>query len=335
MTVQRITNPVLFVVGCPRSGTTLLQRMLDHHPQLAVANDTHFIPRALLKAAPQHLARAIEGNEIPLDDALIEGLLGYHRFPRLGVDVDEARALARESSTYSGWIERIYSSFAVNHGKVFGGEKTPDYVRHLPLLQGLFPRARFLHIIRDGRDVALSTLEWAGPKKGPGRWDLWETEPLAASALWWRWQVQKGRADSQRLAPGNYAEVCYEDLVRDPEGQLRWISAFLALPYSDWMVRFHSGRTTSIPGKSAKSNWLPATPGLRDWKDQMSPDDQALFQCIAGQTLVALGLPATKHPISVAVRSRAAGCIEWWRRFVDRLGKKERRRLEVNVERPA
>lgn len=327
------TNPFVFVVGCPRSGTTLLQRMLDHHPQLAVANDTHFISRALYKSAPRQVARAVEGLEIPLDEALIDGLLSYHRFHRIGVDADDARAMAAESSTYAGWIERIYTGFAARRGKPHGGEKTPDYVRYMPLLHGLFPRAKFLHIIRDGRDVALSTLDWAGPRKGPGKWDLWEHEPVGACALWWRWQVETGRADARRLAVGSHVEVCYENLVRDPARQLRWISAFLALPYTESMVRFHSGKTTSIPGKSAKGNWLPATPGLRDWNTQMQPDDQALFQCIAGQTLAALALPATEHPIPATVRSRARVCIEWWRQFIDRRRKKTRRRLEGTVER--
>ena len=327
-------NPFVFVVGCPRAGTTLLQRMLDHHPQLAVANDTHFIPRALHKLAPRQVARAVEGHAIPLDDALIDGLLNYHRFHRIGVDADDARTMAAESSTYAGLIERIYAGFAARQGKPYGGEKTPDYVRYMPLLHGLFPQTKFLHIIRDGRDVALSTLDWAGPQKGPGKWDLWEYEPVGACALWWRWQVETGRADGRRLAPGNYAEVCYDNLVSYPEGQLRWISGFLGLRYTESMVSFHSGKTTSIPGKSAKGNWLPATPGLRDWNAQMQPDDQALFQCIAGQTLAALALPATAHLISAAVRNRAADCIGWWRRFIDHRRKKTQRRLEATVERP-
>jgi len=333
MNDQRVSNPLLFVVGCPRSGTTLLQRMLDHHPHLAVANDTHFIPRALLRAAPEQVANAVRGRAIPLDKVLIDSLLSYHRFHRLGVDPDEARAMAVDCSTYSDWIERLYTSFAVNQGKIYGGEKTPDYVRYMPLLQGLFPWAKFLHIIRDGRDVALSALDWAGPKKGPGRWELWEQDPVATCALWWRWQVEKGRIDARRLGAANHVEVRYEDLVEDPERELRRISAFLALPYSERMVRFHAGKTTSNPGKSAKSNWLPATPGLRDWRTQMRATDQALFQCIAGDTLKALQFPCTAQSIPPATRRRAKNSVEWWREFTDRRQKKARRSVGRTVER--
>src|SRR5690606_2697464 len=86
-------NPALFVVGCPRSGTTLLQRMLDHHPQLAVANDTHFVPRCLEKHAPQAIELAVTGDDISLTSELVEEVRTYHRFPRLGIGataVDQA-----------------------------------------------------------------------------------------------------------------------------------------------------------------------------------------------------------------------------------------------------
>src|SRR5262245_13483600 len=78
-------NPYVLVVGCPRSGTTLLQRMLDSHPQLAVANDTHFIARVLQKTAPDLIDSIISGNDVPLTTDLIGGVSAYHRFPRLGL----------------------------------------------------------------------------------------------------------------------------------------------------------------------------------------------------------------------------------------------------------
>ena len=114
--------------------------------------------------------------------------------------------------------------------EVPGGEKTPDYVRHLPLLHALFPWVRSVHIIRDGRDVALSALEWAREGKGPGRMALWREEPVAVCALWWRWQVRTGRQDAESLRPGSYLEVRYENLVEGPEETLRSITDFLQLP---------------------------------------------------------------------------------------------------------
>src|SRR5262245_43403593 len=164
-------NPFLFVVGCPRSGTTLLQRMLDSHPQLAVANDTHFIPK-VVQEFPDEI-------DPPLTEELVNRVREYHRFPRLELPEGAVERAATTARVFSEFVGGLYSEFAQARAKPFGGEKTPDYVRHLPRLRALFPRAKIIHIIRDGRDVALSTLEWANREKGPGRFDLWKTEPVA------------------------------------------------------------------------------------------------------------------------------------------------------------
>ena len=185
-------NPYLFVVGCPRSGTTLLQRMLDHHPQLAVANDTHFIPRALEEVLAQSASEVVDQIDPLLTGELVEWVLGYHRFPRLGLAEATVRRTAASSTTYRDFVSALYSEFGRLHGKPLAGEKTPDYVKRLPLLQALLPWVRTVHIIRDGRDVALSTLEWAREDKGPGKFALWREEPVAVCAFWWRWQVATG-----------------------------------------------------------------------------------------------------------------------------------------------
>src|SRR5262245_32654294 len=164
-------NPYLFVVGCPRSGTTLLQRMLDAHPQLAVANDSHFIPRVFRKLDA--------AGDVPLTTEIIAAVENYHRFYRLGLSHELVERAAATAGTYSQFVAALYTEFAGMCGKQLGGEKTPDYVRHVTLLHRLFPQAKFIHIIRDGRDVMLSTLEWAKEDKGPGRLALWKEAPVA------------------------------------------------------------------------------------------------------------------------------------------------------------
>jgi len=123
----------------------------------------------------------------PLTPELVERTLGYHRFPRLGLSETTVRQAAASASTYAQFVGNLYSEYARLHGKPLAGEKTPDYVRYLRLLHTLFPWARTVHIIRDGRDTALSILEWARGDKGPGRFALWQEDPIAVAALWWRW----------------------------------------------------------------------------------------------------------------------------------------------------
>ena len=319
-----LQNPIVFVVGCPRSGTTLLQRMLDAHPDLAVANDTHFIPRALQRAAPANLAAAIAGEGVPLTPELVDAAVTYRRFSRIGVAEDEARRLAGSAGDYSGWIAAIYDRFARACGKSSGGEKTPDYVRHLPLLHGLFPGTGTIHIVRDGRDVALSALQWATAAKGPGRWELWEQDSVGAAAVWWRHQTGAGLDFERRGTGGSHMVVRYEDLVADPERELRSTSAFLGIEYSRQMVEYHAGRVRSDPRKSAKANWLPPTPGLRDWRSQMSSEDVAVFEQIAGAQLAAYGYEPSEGEVSAAARRRAERCERWWHDFSAKRAAKER-----------
>lgn len=297
-------NPYLFLVGCPRSGTTLLQRMLDSHPDLAVANDSHFIPRAPGPIGP--------GARPPLTPELVERVLRYPRFRRLGLEESVARGAAARVSTYEDFVGELYSEHARLRGKELAGEKTPDYVRYLPFLHALFPDARIIHIIRDGRDVALSTLEWASKEKGPGKFALWREEPVAVCALWWRWQVDTGRREGARVGSEIYREVRYEDLVADPEGTLRSLAGFLDLPFAPEMVSFHAGKTKSAPGLSAKSAWLPATPGLRNWRTEMPPEDVALFESISGDLLSSLGYERGGGAIPPATAETARSCEAWW-----------------------
>jgi hypothetical protein len=295
-------NPYVFVVGCPRSGTTLLQRMLDNHPLLAVSNDTHFIPKAL-SGSP---------GDPSLTRELVERARSYHRFGRLGLSQQAVDEAARQAATYSEFVSGLYSAVARMNGKPLAGEKTPDYVRNIPLLHALFPRARFVHIVRDGRDVALSALNWAKPDKGPGRSELWKEQPVAVCALWWRRMVSAGSRDGVPLGSGVYAQLSYEDLVADAEVLLRSASAFLGLEYSPEMLSYYRGRTRREPGLSTKRAWLPPTSGLRDWRSQMPASDVELFEAIAGDLLAELGYERAFETISPSVAAVAERCEAWW-----------------------
>jgi len=297
-------NPYLFVVGCPRSGTTLLQRMLDGHPQLAVANDTHFIPKAIGQVDP--------GVNPPMTPELLQAVREYQRFPRLGLPEAAVDSAAENARTYSQFVSALYAAFAQMHDKPLGGEKTPDYVRELPRLHALFPWAKIIHLVRDGRDVALSALEWARERKGPGRFELWAAQPVAVCALWWRWQVSTGRQDGANLPRDCYREIQYEDLVSQPEESLRALADFLELPFSPRMVAFYEGKTRPQSGLSAKSAWLPATRGLRDWRTQMGEKDAALFEALAGDVLGELGYELRADTLSEETASVAERCRNWW-----------------------
>ncbi|MBI3461995.1 MAG: sulfotransferase, partial [Planctomycetes bacterium] len=219
---------------------------------------------------------------------------------------------AARSTTYREFVAALYGEYASLRGKPFSGEKTPDYVRRLRLLHALFPWAKVVHIVRDGRDVCLSTLEWAREDKGPGKFDLWDEEPVAVCALWWSWQVSPGMREGTALGPSHYHELRYEELVAKPEETLRSLAAFLELPFAPQMLSYHEGKTRSDPGLSAKKAWLPPTPGLRDWRTQMTERDQELFEALAGDLLADLGYERGRRETSNAIASTAELCRQWW-----------------------
>jgi hypothetical protein len=298
-------NPYLFLTGCTRSGTTLLQRMLDHHGDLAVSNDTHVIPRVLMSKRPD--------PEWPLSEDLIEEVTAYKYFSKLGFDKEETRRIASTTNTFVGFVQALFDEFARRQGKMLAGEKDPEYVRRLPFLHRLFPAARMVHIIRDGRDVALSTLDWVTPARFLGRLPLWHEEPVAVCALWWRRQVLAGIQGGEEVGSDRYREVRYEELVREPEAVLPRLAEFLDLTFDPAMLDYHQGRTRLTPGLSSKDQWLPPTGGLRDWRGGLSPRDVQLFEALSSDLLALLGYPvATDSEIPGDVRAVAERCERWW-----------------------
>jgi hypothetical protein len=297
-------NPYVFFVGCPRSGTTLLQRMLDHHPELAVSNDPDFVARAI--------GGGEEAVDPPVGPEIADRVLGYRTFRRLGVSEEAVRAAAQHARTFSEFVSGIYTALARERGKRWAGEKTARYVRYLPLLDRLFPWVRIVHIVRDGRDVALSTLEWAHENRGPGKLALWAEEPVAVCALWWRWHVLAGRRYGPRLRAARYTEVRYENLLAYPAERLGTLTSFFGLRYSPKMLEYHEGKTRANGRLSAKEAWLPPTPGLRDWRAQMPTEDVALFEALAGDALSSFGYERAVTSIPREVRSRADECRDWW-----------------------
>jgi len=277
--------------------------MLDHHPLLAVANDSHFIPHVLEEAGETASAR--------LTPELVRAVRGYRRFARLGLsDAVVADATVRADS-FASFVSRLYSAYAGERGKPLGGEKTPDYVKHLPLLHTLFPWAKTLHIVRDGRDVALSTLEWAA-EKGLGRFLLWRTQPVAVCALFWRQLVATGRRDGWSLGADCYREVRYEQLVKHPTETISDLLRFVDLRFARETVTYYEGKVRRDPGLSAKQAWLPPTTGLRDWRREMEPGDVELFEAIAGDLLSSLGYPRAFPTIPEATRQVAEDCRRRW-----------------------
>ncbi|MCC6224097.1 MAG: sulfotransferase [Thermoleophilia bacterium] len=266
-------GPPLFVLGVRRSGTTLLRVMLDRHPELAIPDESYFIPQL----AARHRGR--------LDPGAFEDDL--RRLPALaawGVAASDVRARLRPGATVADGIRAVYELYAARRGKRRWGDKTPLYMRYLPLLERLFPDARYVHLVRDGRDVALSFLSvpagimtesWGHPRDAGAFACQWRTEVLAAREL-------------GRRAGDRYLEVRYEALVADPPRELERICAHGALVYNSGMLDYAG--TVDVSRKAHQQSLLrPPTPGLRDWRAAMAPGTVDAFESVAGDVLAGLG----------------------------------------------
>lgn len=283
---ERISPPIPFVVGAGRSGTTLLRLMLDAHPHLAIPPETHFIHRAARRcgraAEPRRTFLEIVTSHRRWEDFQMEGALLRCRVADIEpFDLGEA-------------VRAFYKLYAERFGKPRWGDKTPPYVHRMTVIQDLLPEARFIHLIRDGRDVALSTLElWFGP------------DSVEEAAQRWRTLIENARLQSDELS--HYLEIRYEDLVLDTEQTLGKISEFVELPWDPAMLAYHEraeermselDRDVNAPkderrvvrGEERKAiHALTSKPPQQDrvsrWKSEMSVADRERFEEIAGETL--------------------------------------------------
>ncbi len=283
-----MTNPYVFIVGCPRSGTALLRRIVNAHPQVAITRESHWIPQW----CEEQTGLTPEG---PVTPELISRLLGHPRFARLHMGQEELLTLMRSGQpmSYACFVTGIFDLYGKAQGKALVGVRTPGYGRRLSTLHALWPTARFVHLIRDGRDVCLSMMGWAvaHQKQRPATLATWKDDPGSTAALWWELNVRLGRQAERSLGPDLYYEIRYESLVNHPAEACAALCAFLGLPYADAMLHFHEGRTKTDPGLDAKAAWLPITPGLRDWRSQMPAEDVERFEAAAGELLDELGYP--------------------------------------------
>jgi hypothetical protein len=263
------SGPPLVILGVSRSGTTLLRVMLDRHSHLAVPDESFFVP--LL--ADRHLLR------VDADDFL-DDVRRLKTVREWGVRLDKLRARLSDGMPIARAIRAIYEVYAEEQGKSRWGDKTPMYMRHLLLLRRLFPDAQYVHLIRDGRDAALSFLSmpegvafetWAHPRSVAEFACLWRTEVAAA----------------RRLRGERYLEVLYEDLVTDTEQVLKRICSFAGLPYESAMTDYTGSESEQRTHQQSLKR--PLTPTLRDWRTEMRPEDVAAFEAAAGDLLEELG----------------------------------------------
>ncbi|WP_029897881.1 sulfotransferase family protein [Desulfohalovibrio reitneri] len=296
MTAQTKQPPV-FVVGVHRSGTTLLNLMLDSHSQLWIPYESHFIVRL-------HRKYVLNGQgdfESPVfRRALVEEILGDHFVKDWEVDVTPDEVDVDACRDLSSAIDAVYSAHAAKAGKTRWGDKTPSYVYHADLLNELFPECKFIHLVRDGRDVARSVVR-----------RHWGPDDLVSALREWARKVEVCDKMLRMLPPGRRSTLRYEDLVEKPGDSLRGLCEFLDLPFEESMLQYQ-GRSAEKLGQRRSSTYhsglmgAPSKDFVQQWKREMSPVDQSIAQEVAGEMLDYFGYEPGRrnHPLKAWGRFR-------------------------------
>jgi Sulfotransferase family len=281
----------LILLGVSRSGTTLLRVILDRSPGLAVPDESFFVP-LLARRHPRRVRAARFLDDI----ARIPTIAAW------GLTPEDVAPRLRDGMTTGDAIAAVFEAHAAREGKPRWGDKTPMYMRHLGLLERLFPAARYVHLIRDGRDAAVSFLRmpegtytrtWAHP------------ESAGAFACLWRVEVACARDLGRRVGPGRYHEARYEELVSDPEAVVRSICGFAELPFESAMLEYAGA--VDVSEKPHQQRLLqPPTPGVRDWRSDLGREDTLAFEAVAGELLAELGYETLEPPHAPGARARLA-----------------------------
>lgn len=299
-----LTNPYVFLVGSPRSGTTMLKRMVSAHPLITICRETHWIPRYFERC------KGVDSHGL-VDPTIVERLFEHKRFSQMKISEEALGEIVASNSklTYAQLVSAIFDRYAQRKKKPLAGDKTPNYVRRLDTLWNLWPQARVLHIIRDGRNVWLSMCNWRMLHRAAGAFSTWQQSPVITTALWWKAMVGTGSEIGRQQQDKPYAEISYEFLVDNPEQGCHRIAAFLDVEYDDAMPNFYKGKTQRQDGASANAAWLPPTTGLRNWKTEMSREEVQLFEASAGDLLQRFGYDVSMDPLT-SDQSRLVDCVK-------------------------
>lgn len=260
-----------FIVGSARSGTTLLRLILNAHSDVAVPPESRFV------------VELYDGNDTVDADDFLRRLSAHKRFKTWDIPIGIVREELGDAErvAYADAIRGTFKAYANANGKTLWGDKTPRYVESLDLLSGLLPEARFIHLIRDGRNVALS---YANVPFGP--------KTVGKAAALWAKRVKAGRDACPRIGKERYLEIRYEDLVEDTEGETKDICAFLELDFDPGMMDYtERARGSVLPRASMYNPHVKEKPqkNVRSWENTMPEDQMEIFEAVAGDVLSLLG----------------------------------------------
>ena len=274
----RIRNiPIVFILGKGRSGTTLLQSLLNSHPNIVAPPESKFV--VLHRAKFGGIKKWTEKNVHEFVAALFSEFFFYHTWKIDRQKLTDFLLSAVDVLDYSLACKMVYYSIRGNKQDIILiSDKNPFYAIFIPELRKVFPEAKYIHLVRDPRDNVLSTLKAYGG-----------TNPTFMS---WQWLIHNRIIEEdKRNYPEQYFSLLYENMVKDIDGTMKSICVFLGIPYSEAMKDINREELKSTYAgdpaafiKNKESMLAPINTGNIDkWKKEMSAAQIAIVERITGK----------------------------------------------------
>lgn len=258
-------NPII-IGGSARSGTTLLRVILDSHQNLYCGPESY-----LFNAEDNRNSRRMTNLSL-----------------KFGIPKKIIKKMINQSQCEAEFIELFFNHLLSLNNKERWVEKTPENVRRIGQIFSRFPQAKFVHVIRDGRDVSCSLKHHPKNKLVNGKIvPLNTNKPLDQCIERWVNDVKLGL--NWRMDP-RYFEIKYEDLVVSSEQVLRKLFVFLDEPYFKSLLRYHERDLNPMGFITSPEAIKPmSTRSFGRWENEFSDNDKILFKQLAGELLIDLG----------------------------------------------
>ena len=252
----------IFIVGVQRSGTTLLRLILNAHSEIAIPEEARFLTPILKKGS---FSKIYSGNELR---NVIKYLKNNSQFALWNFDANAfyAELDRRDSISVRDLISLMFSAYSQNEGKSTWGDKSL-FFGSINTLYDLFPDARFIHIVRDGRDVFASWRKMDPSKKNP-----------AVMAIDWVFKENSISAAFNNLPSANQLTIRYEDLLEQPQKMVAIVCEFLEIEYEDEMLDFYKSSQRYIGEHHSELifNKIDSR-NTKKWKTVLNRRDKAIF----------------------------------------------------------